>query len=1023
MPTETLIVFPNTGHQYFTIELMKLWPEKGEAWWVKFVNDHGGPFRPWERGFDWIRYQYQLTPRDNKPVLKLVVETNLGLPSRGFLYDVEESAEKPKDEDSANLYAATEDSFLDEYWRSEEGIPRTVDLTNLPVPSKQEGPLSFKNAQHYPSEYLPLPKAKEGQTRVQIFFERPPGEEPVDVDLIVDLGNARTTAVLLEDAGPGPDYKDIHKRIFPLRVLARGAEYTRKAVVASKNAAGKVSSTSDDFSDCEVFSSWLLLHRPLFAHLEPPLTDDFIYQEFDTFEAKDQKRTKFRAKRYLPQAFVELSPALIGGGKSLDGASKVYARIRIETHNRFYLSSPKRYVWDDANLGAKGVGGSWWKQIPNLTDPPEPGYFTDLSGMFRYFMSPDALDWNIDSPPDPEHFTEVPFLNTPPVYPRRDAVCWFALSLLEAAYRQMNSRGYRERTERSNLPRRLRNIRVTYPSGWTYEERVRYFEQWERAIKLFAMTHLADPRVRELGGDRPAFQRQHLDEAVCSQLPILYAQIQSLANSASEWIRLYGNEDRVVVMNVDIGGGTTDLAIIEYKQRQQNSAADDQISVPVELESRLLFRDGHAIAGDMVVKRIIEKVLIPSWARGAEWTRQPWGRDALACLQSLFDAPTSPDMKDIDPFAKQKMIRIIRLILVPLANELLQRLGQAGEAGNTPWEPLDIKTCVSAEVIDGNTLDDLNDLCGRIVQTRIPEAGAWRGKIFPVDARFMCDPKEIESCIDEVFSKFFVSLGQLASHYKCHLLIASGKPSELPRVRQLMLQSFALLPQRIIQLKNFPAGGWYPFAVDGKVKDAKTCTVVGAALFQDICNKDLENFTIRNQTKENADPRKCPSYWGIMPPGGHPTDFYRPRMEAREGAAPQELERCERGYLLFSPPDYRRGQADTTSYEKNFVLSMNCRLGRQIVKMGDVRPAPVYKLDWRPLIDEGIGDAKAIVTLRWVFVPGEGDKLELVNVTPIPGQIPVQMSEVRLKLNTLPEESFWLDEPSLKMEFENQAAR
>ena len=65
-------------------------------------------------------------------------------------------------------------------------------------------------------------------------------------------------------------------------------------------------------------------------------------------------------------------------------------------------------------------------------------------------------------------------------------------------------------------------------------------------------------------------------------------------------------------------------------------------------------------------------------------------------------------------------------------------------------------------------------------------------------------------------------------------------------------------------MKNFPAGDWYPFSTfqDGRIVDAKTCTVVGAALYQDICNGNLPGMTVQEES-ENRPSRQY--YWSILP--------------------------------------------------------------------------------------------------------------------------------------------------------------
>jgi hypothetical protein len=968
--TTILKVFHNTGHHFFTVPLAELLAGKNEAFLLKLVESNRGAFEVWSPYTPWIRYQYDRTEREGTPIIKIAVESNLGLPDRGFLYDVREHSARPEAPESYSPYACDDEAQLVQFFPD-----RMLDLLNLP---NKEG--------------LDLP------IKCRVYFAAPAGAQPVDVDLIVDLGNTRTAALLLES--PGQQAIPLERRVWPLRVVARGNQFAMSA--ETREIVGSMARVGASHDDCAVFDSWLLLHRTLFAHLEPPQSERKAYVEWEELYSENLGRSICREKRFMPHAFLELSPALIGGGKSLDGATKTFARLPLNSNDRFYLSSPKRYVWSSELTGFRG--GTFWKQIPNPTDPSPPDTFVDLHGLFRYFMVP--AEGEVPGQRDitleqlKAHGQPIVFPNTPATYPLRDAVCWFAMSLIEAAYRQINALAYLDAGGRNNLPRRLRNIRVTYPAGWTYQEREAYLGQWERAIRLFGMTHLEHPDPIDPhgqgGGDCPVFVTNHLDEAVCSQLPILYADIKSLFNDGDSWINLYGNEGSVVVMNLDIGGGTSDLAIIQYRNKGGADA--------VALRSKLLFRDGHPIAGDMLVKAIIEKVLLPAWVKASDTGQYQKVPSAQDWLTLLFKMPTYRDITAVDPFVQQKLMRVIRLVFVPLVNEWLQRLTLLAEsAENSPWEPLYVKDCVAAEMIDGQTLNDLNELCAKVVQRKCPGAATWRHKVFADEARLFCKPEDLEACIELVFSDMFNHLGDLAARFKCQLLIVAGKPSELPRVRQLVLRSFPLMPQRIIQVKNFPAGRWYPFASEeGKIRDAKTCTVVGAALHQDMCNGHLENFSISDESTETFT-RNC--FWGVMPAGGMPGDFYKSSN------------------LLFSPRDYPEApmgsrQTDRISVEKEFVLPMNCRIGRQILRMKDIRPAPVYKLTWKPSHNGPAEHVRARVRLRWVSILGKGDKLELVEngVKPLEGYPPVQPGEVKLQLNTLVEDCFWMDDPRLDVD-------
>lgn len=75
------------------------------------------------------------------------------------------------------------------------------------------------------------------------------------------------------------------------------------------------------------------------------------------------------------------------------------------------------------------------------------------------------------------------------------------------------------------------------------------------------------------------------------------------------WIELVGRKGadgpaKTRIMTIDIGGGTTDIAVVEY--------ADFLEGEGVNLDAGLLFRDCFSTAGDAIAKEIIESVLLPT---------------------------------------------------------------------------------------------------------------------------------------------------------------------------------------------------------------------------------------------------------------------------------------------------------------------------------------------------------------------------------------------------------------------------
>jgi hypothetical protein len=956
-------VFPNSGHQYFDIPLKELLPQKDTEFLEKLARTNNNlSWQKWSDYAPWILYRYEI--QDDIPILRVCVETNLGTPDRGLLFEVEDELrpEAPEEEDIVNPYASNDEAQIESDYRD-----RLLPLTSLP---NKEG--------------------RDLEVQLEIHWVKRGGYDPVDVDLIVDLGNTRTVALLLETPGPEAASRQLRRRVQILRFIPRGMPLSFS---------GQGAGSSILMDDCAIIDSWMLLHRTQFHDLEPPESREKLSTFHDPVTNEKGEVIGYRTKHYLPHTFVELSPALIGGGRtSPNGARRIYAMCKLDTDARFYLGSPKRYVWDNEPQGVRG--GTFWRQIPNDTDKNiPPDYFGWLGGLFRYFMDPGGKDWDIDNQPSEDDFAGLPFPKSEPSYPRRDTVCWFALSILEAAQRQINSQHYLSIAGRESLPRRLHNVRITYPAGWTHEERSCFFAQWQRAINLFTMTRFENHAPVSFGTDRsggcrPILSDSPLDEAVCSQLPIIYSDVKSLMGDGQSWLDLYGDGESVTVMNVDIGGGTTDMAIIRYSLASAGKTHGGNAT----MQTKLLFRDGCSIAGDMLVKRIIETVLLPAWMEACDKSQYEGLPDARAWVTRFFKKPTHAEFAPVDSKASIKLARIVRLVFVPLVNQWLSQLVNSAENPEGGWEKLDIGEALATNLIDNQSLDELNEILNKVIRQKARNGTVWQGTVFSKDRNTFihCDKATIEKCVDDVFGNLFDHLARLAGRFDCQLAIVSGKPSELPRIKERLAKSFPLLPQRIIHMKNFPAGDWYPFSTfnDGRIVDAKTCTVVGAALYQDICNGNLPGMTMQ----EESDKRPSRQYyWSILPANG--------------------VHDAEKAGHIFTPADYPRAEGETIqSAPKRIEMTLPCRIGRQIIPVPGVRPDAVYEIRYNPALPPPRTVLRAYVTLRWVSTRGEGERLELVKVENHPDCPGIDPSDISMRLNTMLEESHWLDEPRFDLE-------
>lgn len=947
-------IFPNSGHQSKKLSLLTLLPNWNKDKISEFVRENLGGWKVWDSFTPWVMYRYE--DRDweqGGPLLSLVIETNLGSPTNGILFDIEqiESSNESNEFETESVYASYDEANIEEDY----GKDRCIPLTFLPNSSDEEIEIS-----------------------ILVHWIRSTGADPVEVDLIVDLGNTRTVALLLEH--PSRDPIPFGHRVQPLRFMPSGEAYQVQNFKGS----------GIDFDDLSIIDSWFVLKRSNFADLEPPYGNDKILKVVKNCDEEDgQPSSRRKILKLLANSFVEVSPALIGGGSRPDGAIHALTAAPLDEDARFTMGSPKRYAWDDRAVGSEG--SSYWSQIPGSEafTSQRPFYFEKLDGVFRMFMDPEGNDWNLDGLPKEEDLIHAPFRESPASFPRRDSICWFALSIIEAAYRQMNSENYLEVSKRRTLPRKLSKVSVLYPSGWTQMEKNAYFKQWKRALKIFTINHLGGSSSIYLdftdGSFGPGFEERGLDEAMCAQLPVIYSEVSSLGGCGIEWLKLYGDGKKVRVINVDIGGGTTDFSVIEYRAEKADHGALNKISTKsndptARLVAKLLYKDGKTVAGDSLVKKIIEKSLIPLWIGTSLGENKKISDEEIKWILQMFAEPESIVFADVDSRLPSKLSRIVRLLFLPVVNALLAQLSSKDTTNNEIV--LNLEKLVNSEM-----LNSLNQLMHSVLSNKIHDYFGEYQSYFSAKSTLNFQRKKIEKLVDEAFAELLDDLLQIFREFPCDLVILSGKPSELSRVRERIEDGLPLLPQRIINLNGYCAGDWYPFAEKGRVCDAKTAAVVGAALHQDILNGNLRGFSLR----EEPHLQQTPHYWACISDDTDSDDFFT--------------------NLIF---DKSRLDPDKpVTFECD--LPLGSILGRKSFRRSKGMPEPVYQLRYDGDMLDFPVTPQLRVKLKWSMNDQMGEHIELTEVRFKDPALELDPKKVSLKLRTLLNESHWIDSPKLKI--------
>ena len=670
-------------------------------------------------------------------------------------------------------------------------IPQAAEDPNNGISASPEGGIRIKLCEDVNFEFF-------------VNFKNPKNPEPCNVDLIIDFGNSRTMALLLnEDAIRTDDgaanINRIRQHCNP--VLLKLSE----AKAVSKN----------DLKDVDngVVSSWFVLHETRYK-MPGKRNEPYLFcREWKTEPVRCGflgLKTEYRLSREdqrVPNMFVQVSPVLLGDEAADVLHDSMVTNRLIKQGAMLQQSSPKRYFWDTNRTKTS------WNMVPNFI-PQVMGSLPTLESDLLYWMDEDGEFVDRDDPNTP---LEQKPLRAPknPQYPRSATFVWMFVAILEKAWKQCNGYSLGMKTFEQFI---LKNVVVTFPSGWTGDELEQYRNLCQAAINIFKKSHFGSDKDIQLDMD--------LDEAVASQLPYVFSEIHEFGDNAEGWMRFAGKKRgeeenlSVRILNLDVGGGTSDISLIEYSDLDETEG--------VELQPRILYKNGFAFAGDEILRRIIQDVVLPNIAELCS-NENKSKDDLLEDLKIEFSRASGDTTFDINRG------RVVRQCLMPIAFAIMTDLRRPGSDMTKLRQ--EMGEMITTDQWDTDFREEfLKDLDGMPSLDTILNG-------------FSYEKSAVNEIIHEAFIDIFELLAELTAKYDADLFFMSGKPSELPELKNLALKYIPLCQNRIISAKDYRAGDWYPFAneKENTIKDAKSVTAVGAALYHILSSEDslVNNWMIR----------------------------------------------------------------------------------------------------------------------------------------------------------------------------------
>ncbi|MBQ7607762.1 MAG: virulence factor SrfB [Desulfovibrionaceae bacterium] len=678
------------------------------------------------------------------------------------------------------LNEAWVDGWLKEIWRSGK---------------KRKGPDEGPVLEHLASYLTVLEFVNVCIRDSRVYVINPAKLIPVDVDFVLDIGNSRTTGILVE---------------------------TRAQSVTNLN------------------NSYLLQLRDMDAP-ENIYTDPFETRvEFSEISFGSEAYSR-RSGRRTP-AFVWPSPVRIGPEAARLSTESVCAE------GATGMSSPKRYLWDERDwkqswrFNTRGQGEPYVTRGLLAQQVNSSG--TPLCCMQdRRFRNNKILR---------KQETECAFES---LFTRSSLMMFLLVEVIQQALLTINSPGQRIRRESPDVPRRLRQVIFTVPAGMPLAEQ-RIYRRWAHwAVRVlwetlgwmgsYVENSKNPPAELKREYRRSPLVRCNWDEATSTQLVYIYNEIsRKFQGDARLFCTLKGRKRPEVeghpairVATIDIGGGTTDLSVTTFELLGDAGSSARMRPHPV-------FHDGFNLAGDDVLCAVVRDHVLSALGEAMGKAGVP---DTHRALNELFGR----DVIDSSQESRNHRIQCIRQVAVPVGLTLLSAYENANLRSGSGRIACRFRDCFALETEENekNTRISLpskpyplpNRDALRYVESYVESYGAEDFSV--LDVPLIIDPALIDETVRSVLKDILANLCEVIYRLDCDVLLLTGRPSSWQAILDMILSHLPVPPDRIIAMGKYRVGTWYPFAdALGNVTDPKTTVVVGAILCA-LAEGQLEGFS------------------------------------------------------------------------------------------------------------------------------------------------------------------------------------
>ena len=470
------------------------------------------------------------------------------------------------------------------------------------------------------------------------------------------------------------------------------------------------------------------------------------------------------------------------------------------------ISGPKRYLWDSS------LRMDFWR-----FHDAEEGL---LEGEILRYLSMEDSDKYLKEGKLPHGLASKPLA---PQYPRRTMMIFAMVEIIYQAFCQVNSFHHRKRVGQPRIKRNLKKVVLSFPTAMPLWERERLLTQAKKAAKALLDLKAIPVNIEiELG----------CDEASCSQIAFLYGETRRFQTDLSKFFDLVSireNSDCLRIASLDIGGGTTDLMIAEYKREDPGNPANRNIA------QEIVYSDGVTIAGDEILRHLISHVLIPRLRESLKKYSYP---DRFTKYFGL-GAPEGE---------REIRVEAMNGLLIPIAEFYLHLMEKQSEIQVDQLTAIKTLSLLN-DYLRTNGLREIKKLdhLSYIENHEILQPA------FFTDLRIeglVPHPRDLDKEVLAAYQEILARYAIVVKEYHPDFLILGGRTTALPVIAGRLREWLTIPSDRIISLKNHYIGDWYPFTKDGMISDPKTAVVIGNAIAHLSNNGALQDVMIKTKGPE-----------------------------------------------------------------------------------------------------------------------------------------------------------------------------